>query len=171
MASALSPAPGPIGLGRRGVEWGLLLLVILVVVLVFLRQQRVVQGQAELAAVKTTLAALRTAFVVSHLQGQVAETQGGVVIAQRNPFALLQRPPINYRGEVGAGQAAAADPGSWFYDPMCGCVGYVPIDGQWLSDASGTTDIRYRVSTGPGPLQLRAMQAYIAKDGGESLPP
>ena len=160
MASALSPAPGPISLGRRGVEWGLLLLVILVVVLVFLRQQRVVQGQAELAAVKTTLAALRTAFVVSYLHAQAAGGQATVANAQRNPFALLQRPPINYRGEMGAAQAVTADPGSWLYDPACGCIGYLPIDPQWLSSANGATSIWYRVGTGPGPLQLTAMQAY-----------
>ena len=164
MASALSPLPGPLRLDQRGIEWGLLLVVIVVLVLVFLHQQRLVQGQAEAAAVKTTLGALRTAFVADHLQAQAAGVQAAVVTVQRNPFALLQRPPINYLGEMSAVRAAAADPGSWVYDPACGCVGYLPIDPRWLSSTNGAATIWYRVSTGPGPLQLTAMQAYKLQD-------
>ena len=135
-------------------------MVVLVVVLLFLRQTLIVQSQAELAAVKTTIAALRTAMALHQLETQVARPPVAVATQQRNPFALLQRRPINYAGEMDLVAAENSAPGSWIFDPVCGCVGYLPIDPQWLSSANGATSIWYRVGTGPGPLQLTAMQAY-----------
>ena len=141
-------------------DWGLLALVILVLVLVFLRQQRVVQGQAELAAIKTTVGALRVALVFEQLRAQMGNGQSAVAAAQRNPFLFLQQPPINYQGEMIAARAAAAPPGSWIYDPECGCVAYLPLDPHWLSSPSGATSVWYRVVTEAGVPRLVAMEAY-----------
>ena len=68
------------------VEWTILALVVLLLVLVFARQMRILQGQAELSAIKTTLGALRTAFVLDHLRKQVVDGATTAPPAQHNPF-------------------------------------------------------------------------------------
>ena len=141
-------------------EWALLGAVILVLILVLVRQQRRVQGQAELAAIRSTLGALRVAFVLDQLRANTTQPQAAVVTGQRNPFHLLQSAPVNYRGEMNASKVANLQPGSWLYDPECGCIGYRPIDPQWLSGASDAASVWYRVSGGTGVLQLVAMDAY-----------
>lgn len=160
MALGRPTLPTPVRFSSRVVEWGLLVLVLLVVALMFLRQVRLVQGQAEVAAVKTTLAALRTAMVVDHIRAQVAGAQGAVAATQRNPFFLLQSPPLNYLGEMAQEAAASAAAGSWVYAIDCACVGYLPIDAQQLFSPDGTSVVWYRVGKGPGPRQLDATQAY-----------
>lgn len=158
-------APLPVPLWSvRMVEWSLLAAVILVIALVFGRQVQVVQGQGELAAVKSTLGALRTALVLEHLQQNVMVHAQPVANTQRNPFELLDRPPANYLGEMSRAQAAFAPPGSWFFDRDCACVGYVPLDPRWLDSPSGSTVARYRLSGAPGPRQLVADEAYVWQD-------
>lgn len=142
-------------------EWSLLAAVILVLAIVFGRQVQVVQGQGELAAVKSTLGALRTALVVEHLHQNVMVHAQPVAKTQRNPFELLDRSPANYRGEMSRANVAFAPPGSWFFDKDCACVGYVPLDPRWLDSPSGNTVAWYRLSGAPGPLQLVADEAYI----------
>lgn len=161
MASASSLAPAPIRFSLRVLEWGLLAIVVLAVVLLFLRHAREVRGQAEFAAIRSTLGALRTAFVFGHLKARTAGPQASVAVVQRNPFGLLQRRPANYLGEISAAEAAAAVPGSWLFEPECACVGYLPIDPQWLASANGAMTLWFRVIAGPGPLQLVAMDAYL----------
>ncbi len=153
-------APVPF-LTRRMVEWVILAGVIVVLVLVFAHKTRVVQGQAELAAVKSTLGALRTAFVFEHLRKQASGEDSVVAIKQQNPFMLLEHHPANYRGEKAASQVASVPTGSWVYDPVCICVGYVPLDAQWLDSPSGGLAAWYRVSGAPGPLQLTAQEPYL----------
>ena len=160
MPSALSPKPGPIRLGSHFVEWGLLFLVIVVLLLAFLRQARVVQGQAEHAAIKTTLGALRTAFAFNQLKARTAGSKDSVALPQRNPFELLQSLPPNYVGEINAEQAVVAGPGSWFFEPACACVGYVPLDPRWLSSPRNASMLWFRVSSTQGFFQLSAMEIY-----------
>lgn len=145
----------------RMVEWSLLAGVIVVLVLVFARQVRVVQGQAELAAVKSTLGALRTAFVIDHLQKNVLTGQAYVALTQRNPFELLQNRHLNYLGEKTAAQAGQAPAGSWVFDTVCACVGYLPLHAQWFDSPSGDVMAWYQVSGASGVLQLTAREAYI----------
>ena len=139
-------------------EWTLLLAVIVVVCTLFVRQARVVQGQGELAAVKTTLAALRTALVVDHLQ---KHAQAGVAAKQPNPFELLGRRPLNYFGEISQAQVATAPAGTWVFDSACGCVGYLPIDNQWFDSPSGDFVAWFQLNGAPGPQQLTAREAYL----------
>lgn len=142
------------------VEWLLLALLIVVLLLLFSREARLVQGQAERAAVKATLGALRTALVLDHLQRQVARGKSSVASVQHNPFELLQRRPLNYLGERSAAQALAAPAGSWVFDPLCTCVGYVPIYAEWFDSPSGELMAWYQIRGAPGPLQLVAKEAY-----------
>lgn len=146
---------------RSLVEWLLLALLIVVLVLLFTREVRVVQGQAERAAVKATLGALRTALVLDHLQKNVAAGKSSVALLQHNPFELLQRRPLNYLGAMSAAQALAAPPGSWVFDAVCDCVGYLPIYAEWFDSPSGELMAWYQITGAPGPLQLVAKENYV----------
>jgi hypothetical protein len=143
------------------IEWSLVAGLILVLAVVFVHRVRVVQGQAELAAVRSTLGALRTALVIEHLQQSVKSGGVSVVAAQRNPFELLQRHPSNYRGEMTASDAAMGPAGSWVFDPACVCVGYLPMYAEWFDSPSGEAMAWYQLSGAPGPLQLTAKEAYV----------
>ena len=145
-------------------EWSVVAGVILVLIFVSSRQMRVLQVQAELSAVKATLGALRTAFVIDHLHKQVLAVNPSVVTMQRNPFELLERRPLNYLGQLTLSEAAAAPAGSWLFEPVCGCVGYVPLFSQWFVSPTGDFVAWYVVSTAPGPLLLTAKAVYAWHD-------
>jgi len=147
-------------------EWMMVALVIMLLVLVFAHKVRQVQGQAERAAVQLMLGALRTTFVIDYADRNVlAWTAPPVAPPQTNPFKLLQRYPANYLGEMNAEQAVVAAPaGGWVFDPDCVCVGYLPMDTEWLDSPSGDLMAWYRVSVGPGPLQLTAKENYRWQD-------
>jgi hypothetical protein len=155
-----APQPAPLW-GVRMVEWSLLVAVLVVLVLVLARQVREIRGQGELAAVRSTLGALRTALAIDHLQKNVMDGSSSVASTQRNPFDSLQRHPANYVGEMTPAQAVAAPAGSWVFDPVCACVGYVPTDVQWFDSPSGEAMAWYQLRGAPGPLQLVAKEAYV----------
>ena len=156
----LQPGPAPF-LSLRMIEWSLVAALIAVLALVFMHQVRVLQGQAELSAVKTTLGALRTALVLDHLRHSVKENGASVASLQRNPFELLQRRPPNYRGELSRTDAETAPDGSWVFDPVCVCVGYRPLYAEWFDSPSGESLAWYQLSDAAGPWQLTAKEAYI----------
>jgi len=156
----LQPGPAPF-LSLRMIEWSLVAALIVVLALVFMHKVRVLQGQAELSNVKTTLGALRTALVLDHLQHSVSSRGTDLALLQRNPFELLQRRPTNYLGELSRAQAAAAPDGSWMFDPVCVCVGYRPLYAEWLVSPSGEPLAWYQLSGDAGPWQLTAKEAYI----------
>ena len=135
--------------------------VMVVFAMVFSRQMQVVQGQGELAAVKSTLGALRTALVIDYVHRNVILGKSTVAVRRRNPFELLERYPVNYGGEMTFEQAQAAPAGSWVFDPVCDCVGYVPIYAQWFDSPRGDVMAWYEVSGTAGPLQLTPKQTYV----------
>lgn len=149
----------------RVAEWGAAALVVVVLVVVFMRHMRVVQGQSEQAAVRTTLGALRTALVIDHLQRSL-EAQAGLPVAKepRSPFDLLQYRPPNYIGVADTRKALTVPPGTWVFDPACPCIGYRPLDDHWLNSPSGETMAWYQLSGAPGPLQLIPRENYLWQD-------
>lgn len=147
-------------LTRRMVEWGILALVVLALAGVFVYRMQSVQAQAEGAAVGSTLGALRTAFVLDHLQRQAHRTQGAVADIQHNPFELLERQPTNYRGAMSFSQADSLPAGSWIFDPACACIGYLPIWPQWFDSPSGDVMAWFHIHGDPGPLQITPNEAY-----------
>ena len=50
---------GPVRTGRRAFEWGLLSVLVLAMALLFMQQAKHVQGQAELAAIKSIQISLK----------------------------------------------------------------------------------------------------------------
>jgi len=141
------------------VEWSILALVIVLLLWVFAHKVREVHGQAELAAVRATLGNLRTAFVIDHLRRSVPSGAGAAL--QPNPFELLQRRQPNYFGEARAAQALAAPAGSWVFDPACVCIGYLPLNADWLQSPHGDVMAWYQIEGARGPLQLSAKEAYV----------
>ena len=161
-ASALTVTASGAGRGVSGrmVEWGILALVVLVFVGVFGHYARLVQGQGERAAVLTTLGAVRTAMVVAHLQHRLPSHKFAP-LAPLNPFLTLDPPPANYAGEKSVLEALKASPGSWIYDPQCACIGYVPLNPDWLEAPSDAAVLWFKVKAGSGAPELVSMDRYV----------
>lgn len=155
-----SPVVAPLWSGRV-LEWGIVVVVLLTLMGAFERHVRVVQSQGELAAVKSTLGALRTALVLDFLQQTVNAGRPNVVIQQRNPFRLLKELPANYGGEFAALHMETVAPGSWVFDPDCSCVGYLPLYPQDLESPTNTPALWFKVGGAPGPLQMTATNTYV----------
>ena len=152
------------GWTRRVAEWSVLVGVVLLMISLFSYQFRAVQGQAEMAAVKSTLGALRVAFVIHQVQASSYQAGRGQtdVSGQRNPFELLQSHPPNYFGEVPTMEGSQAPPGSWFFNAQCDCVVYQPADERWFFSPSGDTIALFKITgSGGGPLQLVAKEVYL----------
>ena len=145
----------------RLVEWSILVVILVVLLLVLARQVRVLQGQAELANIKTTLYSLRTALLIDHLNRNVAQEKAPAVLTQLNPFLLLQNQPLNYLGAMTPAEAAVVPVGNWVFDPVCVCVGYVPIYAQWFESPRGDVVAWFGVSGAPGPLKLLPKENYV----------
>jgi hypothetical protein len=145
----------------RMVEWSILALLVLASGFWFVRQTYVVKGQAELAAVRTTLGALRTAFILEHLRLAVQDPAASVASPQRNPFELVGAHPANYRGPIRPAQLLDVPAGQWFFEIDCECVGYRPFHAEWLDSPNSDTVAWYRVSQPPGPLQLKPLEPYL----------
>lgn len=155
--SGLSKAGLP---STRMVEWSILAVVILVIAFVAGRYALVLRGQAERSAVLSTLGALRTGLVIAHLQAASGANAVSPSAPEPNPFAVLRALPLNYRGEFSVVEAVTTRPGGWVFDPLCACVGYVPLDGGWSDDASKAGALWFKVASGPGPRQLTAQGTY-----------
>lgn len=145
---------------RRPGEWLLMAALVVILLMVFMRYVRQVQGQSELAAIKTTVGALRTALVIDHLQRQVLPTKEQTLPPTRNPFEVIKQKPANYFGVVSKAQAASVPPGSWVFVESCPCVGYLPMDDLWLDSPSSDPLIWYAVTGMPGVLQLVPVEKY-----------
>jgi hypothetical protein len=144
----------------RALEWAILLTVILVLIGSYGSQSIALQSQAEVASVQSTLGTLRTSLVVEHLQRQARGSGSDVVPVQRNPFKVLDVPPVNYAGEVSMSDIAGVAPGSWVFDQECVCIGYRPQNHNWPESSTEPAALWFRVSPPPGPLQLTALEQY-----------
>jgi len=147
-------------LTRRSAEWSLLAVVILVLMGVFGQQIRAVQAQAELAAIKTTLGALRTALVIDHMQAAAIHKAKAVASPQRNPFLLLDHTPGNYAGVLDGIKADAVPAGNWVFDAYCHCIGYAPMYPYALETGGDDGMLWFRVSAPPGPLTIAPLHTY-----------
>ena len=146
--------------GSHIVEWGILAIVILILAGIFGRYAHQVQGQSERASVLATLGALRTALVLDQIHQTVAPQQRNTTRASENPFDALERLPVNYGGMVQNHNLDVVIPGNWVFDPECICVGYRPMDPDWLESPPGTQILWYSVVRESDLRQLRPMAVY-----------
>ncbi len=158
MAQALALHRGPAEGGRRLIEWAIVAAVLAVFAVLFLYKSLDVQAQAEVAAVRTNLAALRTAMVLEHIGTKTASPQM-VVNLQRNPFLRLQQLPGNYRGENAVARIAGTGPG-WYFDPACDCVAYLTANARFASETGASDLLLFRVDRSAGPTRLQPMGRY-----------
>jgi hypothetical protein len=137
---------------RRVIEWGIVTLVLVALIWTVAREARVVQGQGERVAVKATLATLRTALAIDQLMPAVSIKGGTQIPKPRNPFTLVQSVPPNYAGEQTLRNIYSVAPGSWVFDPECGCVGYRLLYPEGLDPEQEADAIWFRVgATEQGP--------------------
>lgn len=160
MKAGRSSAVLPLG-SRRMAEWALLALLIALVTVLMSRQAATVRGQAELASVKATLGGLRIAFVIDQVGLSRTRPNAPRNERQSNPFELLESRPLNYFGDTTTVDFTTVPPGSWVFDAVCDCVGYVPMDPQWLFAPGGQAVAWFQVTGTQGPLQLQAREAYL----------
>ncbi len=145
---------------RRIIEWSIAGLVLVGLVWTLGREARVVQGHGERVAVRATLASLRAALVIDQLVGQVRPETGTQATLAKNPFTLLQGIPPNYAGELTLRNIYSVPPGSWVFDPQCGCVGYRLIYPQGLEPEQEADAIWFRVGTRAGDPRLNQQSEY-----------
>jgi len=148
---------------RLPVEWLTLALLVLILMGVFVRYAREVRAQSELAAIRSTVGALRTALVVEHLRQQVAgaATPAPPTSALAvNPFELVDKLPAGYLGALRQGDAGRAPAGSWVYAPDCPCVGYRPLDPVWLEGTSSDGWVWLAMTRNEAVLQLHTKENY-----------
>ncbi len=141
-------------------EWGILSLVVMALLWVFGNQLREVQGQSEKVAVWSTLEQLRAALMIEQLAHHIRAT-GASAPVEKNPFRLLQTPPPNFAGEMAMQDADKVPPGSWVYDPVCGCVGYRLLFPQWLEPVQAADAVWFRVAMTTAEVRLVPYTQYL----------
>ena len=144
---------------RRLLEWCLLMLVVVLVVVGLNQQFRVVRGQGELAAIKTTLGALRTALVIDHMKAALADRLSKASATPVNPFLLLSHVPATYAGELQHLQGQPVPSGSWVFDPYCRCVGYQPLSIESLDAGVAPFTLWFAIED-TAPLQISPIKTY-----------
>jgi hypothetical protein len=158
---------------RRIAEWSLLTLLLVVLLSVFGHQVRSVQMLAERAAVQSTVGALRTALVLSHVTAQlnrdtaVAEPTGPkeatapTAAPVSNPFLLLQTRPGNFAGSFAMEHTDTMPLGAWAFDADCGCVGYRLLYPDGLELPEGAVAVWFRVDSSSAVLQMVPVAQYV----------
>ena len=126
---------------------------------VFERETRAVKGQSEKIMVWSTLATLRAAIGIDLLTRQVRPANAGP--AQASPFRLLERQPASFAGDVAQREMYLTPPGSWVFDPDCGCVGYHLLYPQWLEPPQEADAIWFRIEVKNGDVHLSPTTRYL----------
>jgi hypothetical protein len=145
---------------RRVFEWGVVTLVLVALIWAVVREARVVQGQGERVAVKATLASLKAALAIDQLTTHVRAQNGTSTAKPKNPFTLMQGVTPNYAGELTLRNIDSVPPGSWVFDPECGCVGYRLLYPQWLEPEQEADAIWFRVGATPSDPRLKQQAEY-----------
>lgn len=135
----------PVDLARGRGLLDTAIVVCLLSVLLLIASQRLLplRGEAEAAHVTTVIGQLRSALGLTAAEMILRE---GVDSLQRlpgsNPVALLEEAPRNYRGEISVEQSVQVDPGSWYFVPATGHLGYRIRHPQYRADPSSTSGDR-----------------------------
>lgn len=144
----------------RTLEWSLLGALVVALALTLWHQARELQGQAEVAAVQSTLGAVRTNMALDHLRRKLARTAEAQGTKEPNPFIAMERLPANYAGLAGPNEISGIAQGSWVYDPLCICIGYVLADSTGLTQPAQAQTLWFKVIDSNGMMQLEAAQSY-----------
>ena len=142
----------------RPFEWAVVVAVVTLALVSVNRQYRDLEGQAEYAAIQSVLGSMRTALVLDFLQRRLA-AESPHAGPLKNPVLLLQPLPT-YAGDLGMARQSEARPGNWLFDAECVCVGYRPLNPEWLEPAQDFPAIWFQLRDNHGAPELTPMRAY-----------
>ena len=140
---------------RFFVDWRLyervlLILLVAIIAAAMLDKARDLHAQAELGVFQYNLSALRVALVFEQMR--VVTGKKPATALDPNPFKLVNKQALNYRGEMPVADAMAGDlpRGAWFYDGRCACIGYRPTDDRRFVSPTGSALIIFDIQTVSG---------------------
>ncbi|NGZ84595.1 type II secretion system protein [Duganella sp. SAP-35] len=87
------------------------------VLMVVLQRVSFYGKQGDKAGVQALVNNMRSALKSREMSLQVRGDSDGIAkLEGSNPIGLLQRPPENYRGELGPSDGKAVEAGNWYFD-------------------------------------------------------
>ncbi|HWW69816.1 MAG TPA: type II secretion system protein [Duganella sp.] len=103
--------------GASLLEFAVVVVIVGILTTVLLHRIRHYQGEAEVAAVRMTVANVRAALEIKVAHGKLP---GGMIdltiLAEQNPFDWLKDKPSNYAGEYFSPSDADIGAGNWCFD-------------------------------------------------------
>ena len=144
----------------RPFEWAVVAAVVIAGGAAVNRQYRDLEGQAEYAAIQSVLGSMRTALILDYLQKAANGKPGHAPTTAPNPIVLLQPLPT-YAGPVHMADQSFVRPGNWMFDADCGCVGYRPLNPDWLEPRRDFPALWFKVGNARGVPELVAMHTYF----------
>lgn len=103
--------------GASLLEFALIVVVVGILTTVFLQRVWYYQAEADEAAMRMTVANLRTALEIKVAQGKLPSgTIDLTMLAEQNPFDWLKDKPVNYAGEYFSPSDADIGEGNWCFD-------------------------------------------------------
>lgn len=128
-------------LRRRGgfslFEFAIVAIVFGLVVMVLLQRVSFYGKEGDKAAVQALVTNLRSALKSREMALQVRGDSAEIdKLAGVNPIALLQRPPENYRGELGPTAGKDVEPGNWYFDVVQHQLIYVLVSNNVSCNAT-----------------------------------
>lgn len=103
--------------GASLLEFALVIVIVGILTTVLLQRIWHYQGEAEVAAMRTTVANLRTALEIKVAQGKLpGGTEDLTILAEQNPFDWLKDKPVNYAGAYFSPSDDDIGGGNWAFD-------------------------------------------------------
>jgi prepilin-type N-terminal cleavage/methylation domain-containing protein len=126
-------------------EMAIVIALVILLFLVAFDRLLPLRGRAEAAHVQQVVGTLRSNLGLTVAERVVSEGLDSLnELAGIDPMTLLAEPPRNYAGALKA--TDAVEPGTWYFDPRKGLLGYrVEFTGT-LGDAEGTASLHWRVT-------------------------
>lgn len=106
------------------------------------------QEYAEKTVMEANLTSMRSGLRWRVAELMIQNRNGEIVdLLKENPVHWLEQPPPDYQGEIGPGEAEAADRDGWFFDPFRHELVYKPrLHRHFRVGLEGRALIRFRVT-------------------------
>ncbi len=138
-------------------EVGLLLVLIGALSTLALQRLEGLQAEVERASIQHTVAAMQSALAMSWLASIVQASQPDASTYHRsNALELLAPPPVAYIGPIEP--AAMPPPGSWYYVPATGVIGYRLRFPKLILENADTDRLRWRVKASSSEREIPRLQ-------------
>lgn len=143
----LTNPAGPACRGGSLLETLLVLTLVAVLVLVALDRFVVVRVEAERVAMEAVVHALRAAVLERSLHGKASgERRNTSELQGSNPMVWLERPPLNYLGDLAGPDPATLSGGQWYFDSVSRLLVYrVDFEAYFDSPLTGAARARFKL--------------------------